>query len=72
MEIFGESQNTGLYFETTPLFLIVTIEGGGGGGGASCVSSALNPVSASPVEDAGPNANLGVPGAASSEVELMS
>lgn len=68
-----ESQNTGLYFETTTrFFLVITIEEAGGGGGASCVSSALKPVSASPVEDAGPNANLGVPGATCSEVELMS
>lgn len=73
MEILVESQNTGLYFETTTrFFLVITIEEAGGGGGASCVSSALKPVSASPVEDAGPNANLGVPGATCSEVELMS
>lgn len=62
----------GLCFETTPLFfLIITTEEAGGDGGASCVSSALKPVSASPLEDAQPNANLVVPGATSNEVELI-
>lgn len=56
----------GLCFETTTLFfLIITTEEAGGDGGASCVSSALKPMSPSPVEDARPNANLGVPGATS-------
>lgn len=72
MEIIcGESEHGVIFWNNNAFFLIITTEEAGGNGGASCVSSALKPVSASPIEDAWPNANLGVPGATSSEVKLI-
>lgn len=53
-------------------FLLITLAEGGGGRGVSSVSSALKPMSACPVEDAGPNPDLGLPGATPSEGELLS
>lgn len=54
-----KSQNTGYISKKHHhFFFVITIEEAAGSGGSSCISSALKLVSASPVECAGPNADL--------------